>query len=304
YVFRLIVQDDLSQLRSEMLLSGTDALGASLGRTIAGTASFFYCYNILLFFYSLTFRHDNKWLLILLIVSSTSRIFHALTYIGRDGLLFWILSFFFTYFLFAPYLNKEAKKLVRKLFYVCGTFVLLLIAAITLSRFSESDNGAIWSLVSYLGQPIDNFAKMFHSNYNLWEGTRGLFPLLFGDQVQSAADLLSSVDDFEAKFGFKNNVFYSFVGSFYMCWGPIITIIVALLYNYYMTKRLNNAYSSMSVMIILMIASHIVLNNYFYWAYYIRVANLFIFSTPIFVIFCSKSNCRIVDADQYRTANR
>ena len=77
YVISLLLQGNLSQIRSELLVSGQDGLGASLGRTIAGTSSYFYCYNILLFFYSLAFRKDKKWLLILLVFSSTSRIIHA-----------------------------------------------------------------------------------------------------------------------------------------------------------------------------------------------------------------------------------
>ena len=289
YVYSLLARGDFSQIRSEILTSGEDALGASLGRTIAGTASFFYCYNILLFFYSLAFRKDSRLLLVLLMFSSTSRILHSLTYMGRDGLLFWILSFVFTFFLFKPYLNKDSAKIVKRVFSVFGACAVLLILLISISRFGESEDGMLWSLISYFGQPIDNFAKMFQSNFNQWKGTSALFPLLFGEKPQAASDLLASVDDFEAMFGFKNNVFYSFVGNMYLAWGPIITLIVAVAYSCCMERRLRRRCSSMSTMIILMISAQIVLNNYFYWAYYIRVANLFLFVTPLFVVYCNKS---------------
>lgn len=290
YDVSLLMRGDLSQIRSEILTSGEDALGASLARTIAGTASFFYCYNILLFFYSLSFRDDKKSFRLLLILSSTSRIFHALTYMGRDGLLFWILSFVFNYFLFKPYLDDNAKKMVRKVVAVCGTFAFLLIAAISLSRFGESDNGVYWSLISYFGQPIDNFATMFHSPYSKWNGPGSLFPLLFGKEVQSAADLLASVDDFEAVYGFKNNTFFSFVGNLYMSLGPYFTFVFAFIYSQFMSKALSKSRTSMSVLIILMVASQVVVHNYFYWAYYIRVANLFLLTTPLFVYYCNRSN--------------
>ena len=137
---RLLTSGDLGQVRSELIESESNELGTSIFRTIAGTSSYYYGYNILLFFYSLAFRKDHKLILVLLILSSTSRIFHALTYMGRDGLLFWILSFVFTFFMFKPYLGKEADKLVKKVFVVCGTFAVLLIGAITISRFGESDD--------------------------------------------------------------------------------------------------------------------------------------------------------------------
>ena len=292
YDISLLMRGDLSQIRSEMLLSGSDALGASLARTIAGTASFFYCYNILLFFYSLAFRKDKKLLLILLIISSSSRIFHALSYVGRDGLLFWILSFLFSFYLFKPYLNEEAKKLIRKVFFVCGSFAFLLITAITLSRFKVSDSGVFWSLISYFGQPIDNFASMFHSTYSEWHGPKSLFPLIFGAKVQSATDLLASVDDFEAKYGFKNNTFFSFVGNMYMSLGPFFTFIFSVIYSSYMSKKLNRRIVSLSHLTILMIVSQVAINNYFYWAYYLRVANLFLLTTPLFVYYFKRSNSK------------
>ena len=296
YDISLLMRGDFLQIRSEMLTSGEDGLGASLSRTIAGTSSYFYCYNILLFFYSLAFRQDKKWLLILLAVSSTSRIFHALSYMGRDGLLFWILSFLFSFFLFQPYLNERAKCLIRKVFYICGTFVITLIAAISLSRFGESDQGVFWSLVSYLGQPIDNFAKMFHSNFAEWKGLRALFPLLFGAETTSATELLNSVDDFETKYGFKNNVFFSFVGNMYMAIGPFFSILLSYIYCKYVSKKLDRKYTSMSVLVILMVASQIVIHNYFYWAYYLRVANLFLLTTPLFVLYCNKGKTKnIID---------
>lgn len=296
YDFSLLMRGDFMQIRSEMLSSGEDELGASLSRTIAGTSSYFYCYNILLFFYSLAFRQDKKWLLILLIISSTSRIFHAFSYMGRDGLLFWILSFLFSFFLFKPYLNKKAKHLIRKTFYVLGSLVIALIAAISLSRFGDSDDGAFWSLVSYLGQPIDNFAKMFQSNYAEWRGLGALFPILFGVEQTSATDLLKSVEAFESKYGFKNNVFFSFVGNMYLAIGPFFSILFSFIYCKYMSKKLNRNYTSMSVLVILMIASQVVIQNYFYWAYYLRVANFFLLATPLFILYFNKGKTQQIVA--------
>lgn len=289
--FAMLVRGDFSQIRAELLAQGR--INGSIFRTVAGVASFYYCYNIILFFYSLSFRKDSKLFLMLLIVSSASRIFHSLTYMGRDGILFWILSFAMSYFIFKKYLGNDIKKFLRKIFIFIGGFAFLLLGAISLSRFSDSDIGVIYSLVDYFGQPINNFGIMF-DRFHEYKGTINVLPLLYGQKGDTGGDVLASVDDFIAKYGFANNSFKSFVGSFYIAWGPFLTLIISYLFNKMMLVRIKcRKYISLPMIFCLMISIQIVIHNYFYWAYYIGVANLFLFTTPIFIIFCSKSNGQI-----------
>ncbi len=289
YDISLLLRGDFSQIRAEMLTGGNSGTG-SIFNTIACTGSFFYCYNILFFFYSLAFRYDSKKLLILLMISSTSRIFHSLTYMGRDGILFWILSFLFSYFLFKPYLREESKALVRNLFIVCGSFAIILIGAISISRFEGSDGGVIWSLINYFGQPIDNFGKMYTSSFSNYGGTIKLFPLLYGERGALGSEVLASADAFEAKYGFASNAFYSFVGSLYLAWGPYITLLFSIFYCIFFSIKFQRKTIRLSHLIILMVVAQIVLHNYFYWAYYIRVANLYLLTVPLFVMYCKKTN--------------
>lgn len=286
FVFNLLVRGDLSQIRSEMLAGDLD-LGASLGRTIAGVASYYYCFNILLFFYSLAFRHDNKWFLILLMITSTSRIFHALTYMGRDGILFWIFSFVSTFFIFKPYLKQEHLKFVRRLFLIVGGFAIVLIAMISLSRFESSDEGVIGSLISYFGQPLNNFGQLF-DKFHEYTGTKSIFPLLYGERGSSGSEAISNAESFLAKYGFASNIFFSFVGNMYKAWGPIFTIIFSLFYCVFLSRKVQSKRISMSTVVILMFATQLVLHNYFYWAYYIKVGNLYVLTLPLFVMYFKK----------------
>lgn len=288
YVFGLLARGDFMQIRSEMLAGELD-MGASLGRTVAGVASYYYCINILLFFYSLAFRKDSKWLLILLILTSTSRIFHSLTYMGRDGILFWILSFVSSFCLFKPYLSAESLKLVRQIFLVTGGFAIVLIVVISISRFGNSDTGIFGSLVSYFGQPINNFGQLF-DKFHEYTGTKSIFPLLYGERGTSGSDAIAKADSFFARYGFASNIFFSFVGNMYKAWGPFITIIISILYCYFISKIVQNRKTSMASIVVLMFASQIVLHNYFYWAYSIKVGNLYIFTLPIFVLYCKKTS--------------
>ncbi len=288
YVFNLLARGDLGQIRSEMLAGELD-LGASLGRTIAGVASYYYCFNILLFFYSLAFRKDSKWLLLLLIITSTSRIFHSLTYMGRDGILFWILSFIFSYCIFKPYLRQESLKLIRKIALLVGGGAAVMIILISISRFGDSDTGVLASLISYFGQPLNNFGQLF-DKFHEYTGTKSIFPLLYGESGSSGTDAIANSESFYIRYGFYSNIFFSFVGNMYKAWGPFLTLIISALYSALMTNILRRRTTSMSMLIILMFVSQIVLHNYFYWAYNIKVGNLFIFTLPIFVIYCGKTN--------------
>ena len=261
YVLGLLARGDLMQIRSEMLAGDLD-IGASLGRTVAGVASYYYCFNVLLFFYSLAFRKDSKWLLILLILTSTSRIFHSLTYMGRDGILFWILSFVSSYFLFRPYLKAESIKIVRRIFIVIGGGALALIVLISMSRFGDSDMGTLGSLVSYFGQPLNNFGQLF-DKFHEYTGTRTIFPMLYGDRGTSGSDAIADAESFLLRYGFASNIFFSFVGNMYKAWGPFLTVVISILYCVFMSKRVKRRKTSMASIVVLMFASQIVLHNYF-----------------------------------------
>lgn len=288
----LLSRGDFAQIRAEMFFDDLD-IGASLGRTIAGVASYYYCFNILLFFYSLAFRKDPKWFLVLLIFTSSSRIFHALTYMGRDGILFWILSFAFSYFLFKPYIDGKNRKVVRQAALIIGGFAVVIIGAITISRFGESDSGSLMSVVSYFGEPINNFGQLF-DKFHEYRGTRSIFPLLYGSRGGSGISSMEMADNFYLKYGFYNNIFFSFVGNLHKAYGPFLTLFLSVLYGLLMSNRVNRRVTSLSTLIVLMFASIIVLQNYFYWAYSIRVGNLFVFTVPLFVIYCNKNNNCVV----------
>ena len=289
----MLLRGDFSQIRSEILASERGT--GSIFRTIAGVGSYYYCYNMILFFYSLAFRKDRKIFLILLMVSSVSRVFHSLTYMGRDGILFWLLSFVVSYFIFKPYIKNEASVFLRKIFISIGGLSIFLFLAISVSRFGDSDNGVFYSLIDYFGQPINNFGVMFHQFHD-YSGTKTVLPLLYGEKGISGGDVLADTDYFMSKYGFANNSFKTFVGSFYMAWGPVFTTIMALIYSVVMVSQINRCRDiTIPAVIVLMISIQIVIHNYFYWAYYIGVANLFLFTTPVFLIWCSKSSGVKVD---------
>ena len=227
YDIEILLNGNFQELRNAVIYDDVSLAGAGILRTIAGVASFFYCVNILLWFYSITFLKESKIFNALLFITSTSRIFQALSYVGRDGILFWIFSVLFSFLLFYPFMNETIKKSVKKALVWVGGFAIFLLAAISSSRFEGSDNGTLDSLIDYFGQPLANFGQLF-DKFHEYSGTRAIFPWLYGETGATGNDAVTGAMDFYMQYGFSSNIFFSFVGSFYKAWGALTTNIISI----------------------------------------------------------------------------
>lgn len=286
YDINILASGNFGELRNELILNGANYAGEGFMRTFAGVAAFFYCYNILFFFYSIAFLHESKLFNFLLIASSTSRVFHAISYVGRDGVLFWILSFAFSYFVFSEYLSIKAKKRIKAISFICMMVPICLIIAISISRF---DGGweAVESLIDYFGQPINNFGMVFN-RINEYDGTSKILPVLFLKENITAREVVNFAQEFYITYGFYSNTFSSFVGNFYKAWGPGICLVISMAYSYFASRVLNTKNISMSKIIFLMLVVQIPVHNYFYWVYGNRIGNFYLLTIPLFMYICTK----------------
>jgi hypothetical protein len=106
------------------------------------------------------------------LVSTLSYFIYILAYSGRDGMVYWVLTFLIEYSMFKNYI--EAKKLNRylKLPLMIVMFCFLMIFVyITVGRFGENSSDFVWSIVNYMGQQIKNFSDIVfnRSTIILWE---------------------------------------------------------------------------------------------------------------------------------------
>jgi oligosaccharide repeat unit polymerase len=214
---------------------------------------------------------------------------------GRDGLLFWLFSFFSCYYLFKPYLTKKSKKLIKNVFIIVGSFAVVVFIMISIDRFgsdSNSEISTIDSVINYNGQAIDNFGRLYDSYTPESPVFSKLFEL-FGERDKlRGLEAVRRAEEFEFRFGFRSNIFSSFVGSFYSALGSICTILISFIYSLFIGRMLDKKNVNMNTLIILMISTQIVLHNYYYWAYYIRVANFFILTIPLICLYFSQTNKR------------
>lgn len=149
-VSSIFVMASLGDAR-QTIYEGELYVESGLMNTIASVAASLYVFAILMFFvYSAIGGHTIR--RTLLLVSSISQPLHILSYVGRDGVVFWIFTFVFTYLLFRPFLTDEIDKKVKKIFLIGSASLLIPFILISLSRFSLSDTGTGGSFVSYMGQ--------------------------------------------------------------------------------------------------------------------------------------------------------
>lgn len=256
---------------------------SGISNTIASVASSMYPFAIMLFYiYYIKGKHPIKCLL--LFISSSSNIFHVLTFVGRDGVVFWMLSFLSMHFFFRDYLNIYQRKTVRRVFIVAAIVALLPFIAISISRFSSysAENGTIKSILSYLGQMIPNYLlyfdiRMDHYNYGV------SFPLFWEITGQQQPTSVRWMDG-----GTESNVFGTFLKSFNINFGVLGTLIVALIAGFLFlrvfNKRKETFYFHQYFLYILYFK--ILSEGVFYFRDYTRGGNLFILICfLLFVVF-------------------
>ena len=99
----------------------------------------------------------NPYKAYLLLLSSFSYVVYILAYVGRDGAVFWLMSYGFCFLLFKKFLYKGDLRKLKRFFVL--SFILLLIPfmVITFARFSGSIGGPGWQMLDYAGQQVRNF---------------------------------------------------------------------------------------------------------------------------------------------------
>jgi oligosaccharide repeat unit polymerase len=149
-----IFQQNLLEARTA-LYGGELYVEAGLPNTIASVGASLYVFAILLFFiYGII--GDSPKRMILLLISSISEPLHILSYVGRDGVVFWIFSFIFLFLFFKPYMSEDFNLKIRKYIVIISFCLLVPIIAISMSRFGESDSGTGGSVINYIGQSFVN----------------------------------------------------------------------------------------------------------------------------------------------------
>ncbi len=173
-------------------------------------------------FYLLTKPKLPKVLFFSLLLSVVIPSFMSATIVASRGMvMFLAIKLFISYLLFSSQIPPKRKRIL--LLIAAGLLALFLFYSIlvTVSRFGEDESSN--SLIAYFGHSMLSFNDGIFNNLHDFAWGKRVFKWFI--------DLLGSDSYFSAaKAGATHgHAFYTFVGGIYIDWGPIGTIIVALI---------------------------------------------------------------------------
>ncbi|WP_136799758.1 O-antigen polymerase [Desulfosediminicola ganghwensis] len=181
----------------------------------------------------------------LLLISSFSYVVYVLAYVGRDGVVFWLMSYAFCFLLFKSFLMKKDVEKIRKAFVFFFAILLVPFLIITIARFSDRTAGIGWYIIDYGGQQLRNFNDHYNIDPPILWGGFG-FPV-FTDFIEIVSgyklpDLVNyEYSQYFLSLGIKPWVFTTFIGSLMLDFGKIWTIVFLLLMSFTIRKILKNS---------------------------------------------------------------
>lgn len=276
------------------LYEGEKYFEVGLANTIASVGASMYVFAILLYFIY-TIIGGCKKRCALLLFSSISEPLHILSYVGRDGIVFWLFSFVFLFLFFRPFLQVKNRKKISRFFVIIALVLMIPFLAISTSRFGETESGTERASISYMGQSMVNGSLFMNiENKPLSHGAD--FPLFF--ELIGNKRGPREIGGGMIRIGeWRSWGFSTFVISLYTdfgLWG-LITLAIACIIIQYCTLGRRKIVFQFQYFFIYILFFQIYSQGVFYFKQYTRGGNLFILLCfALFFLFkCTKNSKRI-----------
>ena len=155
-------------------------------------------------------NRDKSLTTYLLLISSLAYPIFTLSFAGRDGILRWVQFLIFSLILTNKSLSYKRFKFFWWTLFILFVSGIIVLTTITSDRFSESDNGVLYSLFRYIGEPYYIFSYGYERfGYNPMSDTIfSPFPII----TQEKPELLDLNSQFSASYYL--NTFHTIVGDF------------------------------------------------------------------------------------------
>jgi len=209
------------------------------------------------------------------LLSTFCYVVYILAYVGRDGIVYWIITFVIEYNMFKKYIKgREIKKYLRLPMFSILILMLIIFLHITKARFGSSLADISGAILSYMGQQVKNFSDRYSINPPLSHG-RANFPLLMNmlDQlgIRISFTPKSMINAYYFERGLQPWVFATFIGSFLSDFGKLGTILIITLGSIYMRWIINGRSRKawyLSDLLIILLYCQIVSWGVFYFRQY------------------------------------
>lgn len=277
--YKMIAVDiaDIANVRSMVTTGNHPFIEPSIKNGLAKLFAFLYNLQLTLFFINLIIDKKIRFFSWVILFSSLSYPIFVLAFMGRDGIVFWIFSFVFSFLLFRKYLHDRILKTLKKITFVIFSSFLFFFLIISIGRFLFANEDAMQlfeSLLSYMGQGSINFAEYYYIPNMISDGGQSLFfPLIknvdlnYKDQVDS---LLYNYD-------IVPWIFKTFISSIYTSIGSLFLLIfgLILLFVYkYSFKEKKKGVLSFPFVLVYTVFFTVYSQGVFYLTYYHNIAHL------------------------------
>lgn len=290
--YKMIAVDiaDIANVRSMVTTGNHPFIEPSIKNGLAKLFAFLYNLQLTLFFINLIIDRKIRFFSWVILFSSLSYPVFVLAFMGRDGIVFWIFSFIFSFLLFRKYLHGGILKTLKKITVVIFSFFLFFFLIISVGRFlvaNEDTMQLFESLLSYIGQGPINFAEYYYIPNMISDGGQSLFLPLVKD-----VDLnyKNQIDSLLYNYDIVPWIFKTFISSIYTSIGSLFLLIfgLILLFVYkYSFKEKKKGVLSFPFVLVYTVFFTVYSQGVFYLTYYHNIAHLSVLLIFLLALFSS-----------------
>lgn len=230
-LLKLLTDTDAGKDAYEEQLENASDSGGAISNLVAIVYNALTEISVFTFFYFLTFRKKNFWLLAGLGVSMAVSVLQPIMAGQRGPVIYILLTVFLGYMFFKQFFSERIKKFVRVVGFAGVILTSLPVIAITVSRFSTMKQSTVTDYVNwYLGQ-----GNIYFNNYALDDNG-----IRYGDRTFNLVKRVISSDasqnylERRSTYGnlyVNDDVFTTFVGDFAIDFGPVVAFLIFVVFN-------------------------------------------------------------------------
>lgn len=223
------------------LVDKMEELGSfGLLNTFSGAASQLFSSSLVLAFIRLSSKKGqgrNVGRALALVFCSLSYVIYILAYVGRDGVVYWLMTAIMIFLVFRKHLSQADKRNILAFGSLLVILLLIPFVAITIARFFDADLGGSWSLPEYFGAQIHHFSDYSSIDRPLTFGLAN-FPMFINAGCSVAGincdlwpDIKEFIFDQYLAQGKEPWLFGTFVSDFVGDFGYMGTFVFILLFS-------------------------------------------------------------------------
>ena len=242
----LQAMDDWGSLRQDVYAgeSSVTLYDSQLERLAKNIYSYLQPFGSVMAFYQLTKPKFNKFLTALIFIVWFVNAYTSATLVASRGLIMFLaLKMIVLYVLFRKFIPKQRKKIIYIIVALVGLFFYGYTLAVTEARFGSESNESLWR---YFGHSMfafdDGIMRTMHDYANGRYQFGWLYQLVGEDPTFNWQALGCT----------HGTAFMTFVGNIYVDFGPIFTVLTAVLMSlliYHFTKKKSYYLSDMIIII-------------------------------------------------------